>query len=177
MNAPLSLSGDALSAALGAGGNIHVQGDSLSREIFIALACALHATTASAPTKVLAGWAGTEDWQAAGMPCHGTLNCVAVGPHSGFIAARLVLPSGASISYGQQPSHWPQLPSGRVFEVITGGHAGTDEKRYNLLGKDLLTTRKFFLGPHKRRVFAFVGPVSSSSLIQQIPRILCRFTG
>ena len=124
-----------------------------------------------------------EDWQTADMPllpsqpCHGTFNCVAAGPHSGFIAARLVLPSGASISYGQQPSHWPQLPSSRVFEVITGGHAGTDEKRYNLLGKDLLTTRKFFLGPHKRRVFAFVGPVSSSSLIQQIPRILCRFTG
>ena len=75
------------------GRTFHFVGDSLLRQMFLALGCILERHI----VRVEANWpeCGTgQRW-----PCHGTRRCVVCGAHSGFSDARVHLDTGAILSY------------------------------------------------------------------------------
>ena len=75
------------------GRTFHFVGDSLLRQMFVALGCILERHIVRAE----ANWpeCGTgHNW-----PCHGTRRCVVCGAHSGFVDAQLHLDTGAVLSY------------------------------------------------------------------------------
>jgi hypothetical protein len=67
-------------------------GDSLLRQVFIAVACRLHTAGRVVGTRVDWPACGTEEW-----PCHGSTNCVRCGPGSGFFSANVTLAGGTEL--------------------------------------------------------------------------------
>ena len=63
-------------------------GDSLMRQIFIAIAC----STAESIDKKKVNW--MEEW-----PCHGTMNCINTGLHGGFNIASVTYKEGGEIHF------------------------------------------------------------------------------
>ena len=76
----------------GNGTRVFFWGDSLLRQVFIAMACGLHA--AGRVVDAAADWppCGAAEW-----PCHGAARCVRCGPGSGFFGATVTLATGAEL--------------------------------------------------------------------------------
>jgi hypothetical protein len=67
-------------------------GDSLTRQVFISIACLLDGLHSSAVAETRAQW--LQEW-----PCHGTSNCVRGGKHGGFNIASVRFVNGAEIHF------------------------------------------------------------------------------
>jgi hypothetical protein len=69
-------------------------GDSTMRQLFMALGCRywMMGNNKTIQTYDL-------DWAVKGWPCHGTLNCVTTGSHSGFNVGSIILHNGNEIHY------------------------------------------------------------------------------
>ena len=97
---PETVDGPMLEKALGPRGSIKFVGDSLNRQLFISIACAAHRSyyySYNVSRKEEELPRVDVDWNSVDQPCHGTLNCIKAGPHSGFTMARLTLPNGAML--------------------------------------------------------------------------------
>ena len=138
------ISGGALLDMLLRGGRrLSLVGDSLLRQVFVALGCAL-GTRLVVHRDVHWADASTEG---GGWPCHGTRNCVPRGEHSGFFGARLVLRGGGEISF--RGADADELQTGRVARnlggddwlvVMTGAHAAVTTE-HHLAAVEAVTAR------------------------------------
>lgn len=78
------------------GRTIYFVGDSLIRQMFIAMGCMLEPHIVHQDVK----WPSCELDEAKRWPCHETRNCIQCGPHSGFNSASIAFNNGASMRYG-----------------------------------------------------------------------------
>ncbi len=125
---------------------LHFNGDSLLKQIMVALGCLLNAGNHinHALTNVM--WSECPNkW-----PCHGTRNCIECGQHSGFDHSNITLNSGATLRYGysgktMEYSMSNSVKNGDILILETGIHEWSDSKKLLLLNKKLIENPNIYV--------------------------------
>eukprot|EP01083_Nonionella_stella_P036593 99830_1 len=89
---------------------VYFVGDSLPRQVMIAMTCALNVRESS----IRANWPAYPNNT---RPCHGTLNCIQCGPHSGFNNLEIRLEGGGILRYKRSVQSAPHFNHGDVVIV------------------------------------------------------------
>ena len=125
------------SYALPRGRRIVFNGDSLIRQIFIAFACLMswHVKSYVPKWQQCGCSAPCQPTNMQSWPCHGTLNCIECGPHSGFETASVILENGCSLYFGDVGKPL----STDVYIVETGVHGNRPRDMANARLRGLVT--------------------------------------